>query len=431
QERLAWFLHDHFATSDLGFPADSQWWFNSHVNLFRRFSLAPSDKTGDGMPGLGYDWEKILAEVAKDRAMLNWLDGRVSTKAAPNENFARELWELFMLGEGNGYTEADIQAAAKAFTGFEWWTDRPRRILPDGRREMRYRSGARHDAGNKTIFGVTGKFGYDSVGPFYWEGNTSTGDYDTSVDADPADTDGGVVALTLRERPDEAADFICRKLAEFFLYDDPHDVVVNALAADLKASGPNQWNLEPILRRILQSKAMYSAYTMKAQVQSPVEYAVGFMRTANVDLHPTSISFNTSRLELRLRANLGQVVLQPPDVNGWPRGTAWLSSQAMLERMNFITYAIEQLDSFPDQIEPLIPPENLRSPVELVDHLAAVLDVELSATARTQAINYVTTQESGGRTIPFAYDQNDPADVKMKTRGLLWLIAQYHDGHQN
>ena len=424
QERLAWFLHDHFATSDAGFASDATWFLYNQVQLFRRFSLETSDATASGAAGLGYDWRRILIEVGKDRAMLEWLDGRVSRVGRPNENYARELWELFMLGEGNGYTEADIQNAARAFTGFEWWRDRAQVVLPDERLEMRYRSG-RHDATNKTIFGVTGKFGYDSLAPLYWKDDA--GDYDASVDTDTRDTDGGMVALTLRERPDEAAMFICRKLAAFFLYDDPHDVVVKPLADQLKA---NNWNMEPVLRTILLSRAMYSGRAIKGKVRDHVEFALDFLRTADVDLHPTSVVINAARVELRLQQNLGQVPLQPPDVSGWPTGIAWLSSQGMVERINFITYAIEQLDDFDLQIVPLIPPEGSRSPTQLVDHIATVFDVSLSGNARAKAIAYVTSQESGGTTIPFTYNQRNLDHVKMKTRGLLFLIAQYHDGHQ-
>jgi len=118
-------------------------------------------------------------------------------------------------------------------------------------------------------------------------------------------------------------------------------------------------------------------------------------------------------------------------VSGWPVGEAWLSSQGMVERTNFITFAIEQLDDFDTQIVPLIPPAGQRGPTDLVDHIATVLDVQLSGNARSKAIAYVTSQESNGQTVPFAYDQNNNEHVKMKTRGLLFLIAQYHDAHQN
>jgi uncharacterized protein (DUF1800 family) len=428
QERLAWFLHEHFATSDAGFPDTAAWFFGPHVNMFRRFSLDTGDATADGGAGMAYDWKRLCIEVAKDRAMLEWLNGRVSRVGAPNENFARELWELFMLGEGSGYTEEDIQNAARAFTGFEWFSDRAHVVLPDDRLELRYRV-TRHDATDKKIFGVTAKFGYDSIGPLYWADDA--GNFNTAIDTDARDTGGGVVAHTLRERPTEAARFICRKLCEFLLYDNPHDAIVDPLADQLKAAGASQWNLEPILRRILESKAMYSARARKSLVRTPVEFVLQFLRTADVDLHATNLITNASRIELALRQDLGQVPLEPPDVNGWPGGSAWLSSQGMLERTNFITYAISFLDDFNAQIGPLLPPVGQRDPTQLVDHLADILDVRLSADARARAIAYVTTQESAGATIPFNYVQGNLEHVKMKTRGLLFIIAQYHDAHRN
>ncbi|MEM8883035.1 MAG: DUF1800 family protein, partial [Planctomycetota bacterium] len=421
QERLAWFLHDHFATSNINFSGDAQFYFYYHVNLFRRFGLAASDQTGDGQPGLAYSWRDLLVAVSKDRAMLEWLDGRRSVRGNPNENFARELWELFMLGEGNGYTEEDIQEAAKALTGFNWF--RNEAVYGDRRLEIRYEP-ERHDERSKTILGETGFFGYDDIAPFHY--TRATGEFDPTITTDTRDTDGGVVDLTLRVRPTESSEFICRKLAAFFLYENPHDVVVQALAEELRQ---NNWNLEPVIETILESKAMYSGRARKGQVRTPVEFVFSFMRTTEVDLHPV-IGTNTVRIVNEL-SSLGQMVLQPPDVNGWPVGSAWLSSQAMLERANFITFAIEQLDDFDTQIAPLLPPAGQRSPAQLVDHLSTILDVKLSGNARTKLIEYVTTQEQGGQTVPFAYDQNNENHVKMKTRGLIFAIAQYHDAHQN
>ncbi|MHC4410905.1 MAG: DUF1800 family protein, partial [Planctomycetota bacterium] len=414
---------------NINFSGDAQFYFYYHVNLLRRFSLSTADNTGDGKAGLGYNWRDMLVEIGKDRAMLEWLDGRRSSRFNPNENYARELWELFSLGEGNGYTEEDIQEAAKALTGFQWFrseiTDTtPNNLFTDRRLEMRYRLNL-HDAGDKTIFGVTGKFGYDDVGGLFWD--EAGANYDTTITTDSRDTDGGIVDLTLRERPNLAATFICRKLAAFFLYENPHDIVVNELAADLRRFN---WNLKPVIRKILVSKAMFSSRANKGQVRTPVEFVFEFMRTADVDLHPTSDATNTIRVVNEL-ASMGQMPLQPPDVAGWPTGTAWLSSQGMVERTNFITFAIEYLDDFATQIEPLIPPVGQRSPTQLVDHIATVLDVQLSGNARSKAIAYVTTQESNGQTVAFAYDQTNAEHVKMKTRGLLFLIAQYHDGHQN
>jgi uncharacterized protein (DUF1800 family) len=422
QERLAFLLHDHFATSGREFNTDFTWTLHHQVNLLRRFSMAPSDVLANGEPGLNYDWRRICAEIAKDRAMLHWLDGRVSTRTRPNENFPRELWELFMLGEGRGYTEADIQEAAKAFTGFQWFrTTSSDPVAGNNELDIRYVP-TNHDTGEKTIFGVTGHFGYDSISPFMPN--------DPSAETDPADTDGGVVALTLERRPVEASTFIVRKLWEFFVYEDPDQSIVDTLAADLRAPGANQWNLKPILGRMLRSKAMYSSRAMKGKVKSPVEFVMGFLKTTEIDLHPFDIQQNTRRIYDRLIA-MGQVVLDPPDVNGWPTGLSWMASQAQVERFNFLNFAVQQLDDVPSQIDPLIPPRSTITPASLVDHIARLLDVQMSGNARNEAINYVTSQLVGDTVVPFSFDPNNDAHVKNKSRGLIYIIGQYHDAHQD
>lgn len=422
QERLAWFLHDHFATSERVFEESFRWAMHYQIQLFRRFPLAPADALASGAPGLGYDWRRLLVEVAKDRAMVSWLNGDVSTRTAPNENFARELWELFMLGEGSGYTEADIKEAARAFTGFFRYI--PRATPEDDTIHVGYFSG-RHDERSKTILGRTGFFGYDSISPF-WVSATNPITIDPAVETDPRDTDGGVVALTLAQRPVEASRHICRKLFEFFVYEDPHASVVDALAAQLRAPGPDQWNLKPILDTILRSEAMYSLRARKSQVKSPVDYLIGFMRTTGVRLSPDPPT-DAARVYLAL-AEIGQIPLEPPDVNGWPTGAAWAGAQPMLERTNVVAFAVKQLDSYATDIAPLLPP-GPPSPQSLVDHLARTLDVDLSATARSGMIEYVNSQWSGGQQVPFAFDPNNTEHVKMKTRGLVWMIAQYHAAH--
>jgi uncharacterized protein (DUF1800 family) len=425
QERLAWFLHDHFATSERNFDDYFRWTIHFQIQLFRRMSVATGDRLANGASGLGYDWRNLLVEVAKDRAMLEWLNGRVSVRGAPNENFARELWELFMLGESNGYTEADIQEAARAFTGFFAYLPR----LPVGNTtyDIAY-AAQRHDERSKTILGATGFFGYDSISPFYVvSGNPIT--TDPAVETDPRDTDGGVIDLTLRQRPVEASRHICRKLWEYFVYADPSDVVIDPLAAQLRAPGRDQWNLRPVIETMLESKAMYSARAMKGAVKSPVDYVFGFLRTTGVRLHPTNPATEASRIYNSL-VELDQIVLEPPDVNGWPTGAAWAGAQPMLERTNFLALAVKALDDITLDIGPLLPPATPTPPV-LVDHLARILDVSLTASARAELIDYVNSGWANGAETNFPYDPNNPDDVKRKTRGLVWMIAQYHDAHRN
>ena len=399
QERLAYFLHDHFATNQRNFPEDSYWWMHEHIKLFRRFSMSQAEG------GLAYDWRRMCVEIAKDRAMLEGLDGLRSTNEAPNENFARELWELFMLGEGVGYTQADIVEASRAFTGM-------RRLREDGvpYGDVIYNPEL-HDASDKTVFGVTGRFGYDSISPFHPAG--------PGVETDARDTDGGIVALTLAQRPVEASTFICRKLAAFFLAEDPDDGLVAELAADLRAA---DWNMRPVLEKIFCSKAFFSRNVTKGKIRSPVEFVFGFLRASDITLRENLVRVALTRI--------GQLLLEPPDVNGWPTGAAWMGSQAVLERINFLVLAVSTLNDVPAQIDPLIPPPGNRAPAELVDHISRLLGVDLSTTARDAYIAYVTLQKDEDQIVPFNFDPTNDEHLLMKTRGLVYMIGQYHDGNR-
>ena len=197
--------------------------------------------------------------------------------------------------------------------------------------------------------------------------------------------------------------------------------MVDQLAASLRAAGPDQWNLKPILRTLLLSKAMYSDRAIRGKVKNPVEFVVGFLRTTELELGATT-QLQASRTRTWL-TRIGQVPLDPPDVNGWPTGNAWLGSQAMLERTNFVNAAVLQLDS-DAQVDPLVPAGRSWGATELVDHIANHLDVILSANARSKMIDYVN--EGVGA----AFDPNDATELRMKVRGLIWLIAPYNDGHQ-
>jgi uncharacterized protein (DUF1800 family) len=399
QERLAWFLHDHFATSQTAFGDDQRWWMYEQIQLFRRFSMPSSQG------GLDYNWQTLLVEICKDRAMLEWLDGNDSRRGAPNENFAREFWELFTLGEGHGYTQNDIEEASRAFTGF-------RREQPDPLPyEIVTYYADRHDADPKTIFGVTGNFGYDNIAPYHEGG--------AGIQTDPRDT-GGIVALTLQQRPVEASRFICRKLAAYFLYDEPSDFVVDQLANTLRLGN---WNVEPVLYQIFRSRAMYSRRAYKQQIKSPTEFVFQFLRATDIDYAGS-----------RIRSTLGELrqePMEPPDVDGWPGGSAWMGDQPMLERINFLRDVVRDLDSTPADIWPLVPPGPQRTPAGLVNHIAALAGVDLTPEAREDLETYVTTTlDSGGQVVPFAFDPLDETDLRMKARGLLYLIALHHDGHR-
>lgn len=378
QEHLAMFWHDHFATSDEVLDAQSMWWMFDHLNIWR---FHGTDNLRD-----------ILYRMATDWAMLIWLDGYVSTRNAPNENFAREFWELFTLGADNGYSQADIIEASRAFTGY-------RRILAAnnagaGRDQyIMVFDANRHDNTSKTIFGQT------------LTGNGQA-EYQDMVD------------LTLATRP--VAEFVCRKIWEAYVYPNPPQSVIDNLAAGLRSSN---YDMKGLFKRIFLSKAFYSATAKDSLIKSPVEHHVGFMRATGLEL-------STSRIDSALR-DIGQRPSQPPTVNGWPTGESWLSSQALLERANFLRdcvyYSHESAQQGLD-VGSLIP-GNKRSDQDVVDHLAWLLQVQLESNQRQACIDYLNTDRNSGGNFSDPWNFNDPTDRDKKIRGLLYILGQHPSYH--
>ena len=220
--------------------------------------------------------------------MLVWLDQAQSRKQHPNENFAREVMELFTLGEGH-YTEKDITEAARAFTG---WSIERVTLKYVWRPNM-------HDYGAKTIFGKTGNF---------------TGDD----------------ALKLIVAHPQSARFISRKLWTFFAAENPSDQLVEALAAGFRAGGNF---FKPLLRAMFMSEEFYSPAVMRQQVKSPVQWLVSTVRMLERELPPAQYCSNTLR-------QLGQDLLFPPNVKGWDGGLSWITTNNLLNRYNAAAYLV-------------------------------------------------------------------------------------------
>jgi uncharacterized protein (DUF1800 family) len=236
------------------------------------------------------DFRELLQAVARDPAMMVWLDNRSNVSGAPNENYARELLELHTLGEGVLYSEQDIKEAARALTG--WVVAGPRQT-GGGDPEARFVP-RRHDEGDKTFLGVTG-----------------------AID----DTD---VIQILAERPETAA-FVGRKLWRFFAVPDPSDEMIQRttdayFAADRSVSA--------MLRTILRSDEMYSDEAYRWRVKSPVELVIGAERALQ-------LSTPLGR-EPRYTEAMGQLLFDPPNPAGWPEGAAWINSNTLLTRANYI-----------------------------------------------------------------------------------------------
>ncbi|HTG43698.1 MAG TPA: DUF1800 domain-containing protein [Verrucomicrobiae bacterium] len=272
QEKLVLFWHGHFATSAQKVKNASLMWRQNEV--FRRNASG--------------NWLQLLTEVSKDPAMLVWLDQAQSRKEHPNENFAREVMELFALGEGH-YTERDITEGARAFTG--WTFDRLNQ-------EFTYRPNW-HDDGNKLFLGQSGRF---------------TGDD----------------ALKIIVAQPQCARFITRKLWAFFASENPPDPLVDSLAAILRA---NRYELKPVLRALFSSEEFYSAQVMRQQVKSPVQWLVGSVKSLERTLPAPQFCANSLR-------TLGQDLLLPPNVKGWDGGLSWITTNNLINRYNYAAFLV-------------------------------------------------------------------------------------------
>jgi uncharacterized protein (DUF1800 family) len=266
QEKMVLFWHGHFATS---FEKVRNPYFMWRQNeLFRRLA------TGN--------WQELLAEAGKDPAMLVWLDQAQSRKLHPNENFAREVMELFSLGEGH-YTEHDITEAARALTG---WS------LDYQTQQFIYRPFI-HDNGDKTIFGRTGDFDGD--------------DFIAMIVAQP-----------------QAAKFITAKIWNYFAGQEPSPELNDALAANFRANGSN---FKPFLHAMFRCEEFYSPDIVRNQVKSPVQWLVNSVRVLECNLPPTLVSWGMLR-------QLGQDLFAPPNVKGWDGGVTWITTNTLLSRYN-------------------------------------------------------------------------------------------------
>ncbi len=273
QEKMTLFWHGHFATSVEKVRDAYLMWLQN--DLFRQ-------------QGTG-NWLKLLTAVAKDPAMLIWLDQGQSRKDHPNENFAREVMELFTLGEGH-YTEKDVTEAARAMTG--WTYDRRDQEFIDRPRI--------HDMGTKTVLGKTGDFNGDDV-----------------------------LALIV-EQP-QAARYITAKLWTFYAGQSPSDELVTALSEEFRKNG-NEF--KPLMKTMLRSQEFYTDSVVRNQVKSPVQWLVGSVRVLERDLPLPFVCFALTR-------NLGQDLFAPPNVKGWDGGLSWITTNNLLARYNESALLVE------------------------------------------------------------------------------------------
>jgi uncharacterized protein (DUF1800 family) len=276
REKMTLFWHNHFATSDAK--------VQNAALMFRQNGLLREHALGKFGP--------FLQAVSKDPAMLVWLDSNRNIKGTPNENYARELMELFSLGVGN-YSEKDVKEAARAFTG---WHTRDEAFLFDA---------AAHDDGTKTVLGRTGT----------WDG-------------------GDVVRIVLAQPA--AARFLVRKLYHFLISEtaEPSAALLEPLCESFRKS---DHDIAALVRTMLASRHFFSEHAFRQRIKSPVEYVVGAVQAVYLRLDEKDADYRplpAQVLVTRLTA-MGQRLFAPPNVKGWPGARAWLNTSTVLERDNF------------------------------------------------------------------------------------------------
>ena len=263
-EKMTLFWHNHFATSNAKVRSTEK--MDVQNALIRRHALG--------------NFAELFRPIARDVAMLLWLDGNANRKRHPNENFAREVMELFALGVGN-YSEKDIKETARAFTG--WHV----------RNDKFWFNKVQHDPGIKKVLGKSGPFKGDDVLEIFLE--------------HPA-----------------CARFVATKFLAGFVRHDPDSALVDALAARVRA---HKFEIAPVIQELLSSQVFYASASRRALIKSPVELVVGAHRTLDGRAHLSEC--------VQLMSDLGQNLFEPTTVKGWEGGRLWINSATMLQRVNF------------------------------------------------------------------------------------------------
>lgn len=350
-EKMTLFWHGHFATSDR--KVKNPYAMYVQNMLFRKLSMG--------------NFHEILLAVSKDPAMIIWLDNQQNRKGKPNENYAREIMELFTMGIGN-YTENDIKEAARAFTG--WQAPATGFLFSKGQ----------HDYGEKTFLGETGKFNGDDI-----------------------------VRILVKQKA--TSRFLARKLCKFFVADDPDEALVQRIG---QVYIDSNYNIKSMLRAIFTDDVFLSNKAYHAKIKSPAEYVIGTLKLLQIDELDAGIP--------QAMEKMGQSLFKPPNVKGWDGGPAWIATDKMMQRFNFAAkMSTERFNEVLKQSTPLqiVERQGLSNSKQIVEYfLALMLDSDLPASAQKRLVAYVASDIDGNPVdrIP------DEKTLDAKLRGLTHLI---------
>ena len=296
REKVALFWHNHFVTQIEAYNCPSYQY--QYHKLLQQHALG--------------DFTTFVKDIGKTPAMLVYLNGVQNTKFEPNENYARELYELFALGRDNGYTQQDISETAKALTGWNGFTE--------GCAAIGYVSNF-HDNSQKTIFGNQEAFDYN-----------------------------GVHTNLFENRAEEIATYICTKIYRHFVNVNVDNSIVAELAntfLDKDTPGqPNKFQLAPVFRRLFKSEHFFDEANINVQIKDPIQFFIGFIKEADLFYNDEIIEgieyFSTT---------LGQQLFNPIDVAGWEGDRDWIKNTTMTGRWQFLDFYIFTLfQSYPDEL---------------------------------------------------------------------------------
>jgi uncharacterized protein (DUF1800 family) len=298
---------------------------------------------------------------------LYWLDGVTNRKGKPNENYAREVMELFTLGIGS-YSENDVKQLARAMTG---WTV--------GNNQAFFQK-ENFDAGDKTVFGETGPF-----------------DSHTAVD------------LLLRQP--HAAPHLAQRILKDFVHPNPTDWMVVHYARRLIDTN---WDLKIVMTELFNSKLFFSDWAYRSRIKSPIELTVGAVTAFGGKINTTFISLQSTKM--------GQAILMPPNVKGWDGNETWINANTVMLRFNFgQEIATQRLNEFAkkSEMESWLLKHNIKTSTDIVDHYAKLLlDGELDQSTRDKFIDYMNHGPKN-EPAPFVLDKDI---LNNKVRGLLHLM---------
>ena len=384
QEKMVLFWHDHFATQYSVVKNVRQMSYQNRT--FRQHGLGP--------------FKTLVHRVTRDAAMLDFLDGKLNTKNNKNENYGRELMELFVLGVfdldgAENYTQTDVEQMARCCTGFQI----------DGNTDLGYFNANRFDNGNKTLFAgtaneVSGNIGFEDA-----SGNLLPPAQNV-IDILFAHTDSDG-ELTMPR-------FLTKKLWEYFAYPSPSKALVDEIAAPFIAGG---FVIADLLRAIFLHDEFYSTQAKTSSVKNPVEYALSAMRA-------TKASSNYSQVPAHLDA-MGMDLFDPPSVNGWSSGLSWLSTGQFLNRFEFAQALAAGRDTKALKLKPQqIFDDDATSAAEVVDDLLGVFGIatRVPAGARQALVDYLNDPAP-----PPSF--SDATVIEKKVRGLIALILQLPEFH--